>query len=136
MCCVSNQQKLISPLFLSPGNRMGGLRANGPQVLHGNGPDPPGGLGPVCHSQRLVQAVPYLFSGRPQHRTPHQTPLSVLSGERHQPLMHLDTPNPPTGRHSCCIYTPTVSEAHTGVGTTAHQPSIDTQLFVVFFFFF
>lgn len=70
---------------------MGGLRAYGPQVLHGNGPDPPGGLGPVGHSQWLVQAVPYLLSGRSQHRAPHQTPLPVLPGERHQPLVHLDT---------------------------------------------
>lgn len=38
----------------SPGNSVGGLWAYGPQVLHGNGPNPPGGLGPVCHSQRLV----------------------------------------------------------------------------------
>ena len=71
---------------------MGGLRAYGPQVLHGNGPDPSRGLGPVCHSQRLVQVVPYLLSGRPQHRTPHQTPLPVVPGERHQPVVRLRPP--------------------------------------------
>lgn len=68
---------------------MGGLRADGPQVLHGNGPDPVGGFGPVGDRRRLVQAVPYLLSGRPQHRTPGPTPLAVLPGERHQPLVHL-----------------------------------------------
>lgn len=78
-------------LIFSVGNSVGGLWAYGPQVLHGNGPNPPGGLGPVCHSQWLVQVVPYLLTGRSQHRTPHQTPLPVLPGERHQPFLHLDT---------------------------------------------
>lgn len=78
-------------LISSVGNSVGRLRAYGPQVLHGNGPDPPGGLGPLGHRQRLVQVVPYLLSGRSQHRTTHQAPLPVLPGERHQPLVHLDT---------------------------------------------
>lgn len=98
ICCAPsrptwnhNANKLGTLLILSLGNRVGGLRAYGPQVLHGNGPDPLGGLGPLCHSQRLVQVVPYLFLGRSQHRTPHQTPLPVLLGERHQPLVLLDT---------------------------------------------
>lgn len=84
----------VNPCISSAGNSVGGLRAYGPQVLHGNGPDPAGGPGPVGHRQRLVQVVPYLLSGRPQHRPAHQTPLAVLAGERHQPLMHLDNPAP------------------------------------------
>lgn len=89
----------INRCVSSAGNSVGGLRAYGPQVLHGNGPDPAGGPGPVGHRQRLVQVVPYLLSGRSQHRPAHQTALSVLAGERHQPLVHLDNPHPPTLTH-------------------------------------
>lgn len=114
----------INPCVSSAGNSVGGLRAYGPQVLHGNGPDPAGGPGPVGHRQRLVQVVPYLLSGRPQHRPAHQTPLAVLAGERHQPLLHLDDPAPrplqppgsqqapPTCKHghTYCKYTAAVFE--------------------------
>lgn len=113
----------INPCISSAGNSMGGLRAYGPQVLHGNGPDPAGGPGPVGHRQRLVQVVPYLLSGRPQHRPAHETPLAVLAGERHQPIVHLDNPTPaptapqfPAGPPTCklghmyCKYTAAVFE--------------------------
>lgn len=86
-----------------PGDRVGWLRPHGQQVFHGNGSDPPGWSRSVVIGGWLVQALPHLLSGGPQHR-PSDTPtLPVLARERHQPLVHLDTSTSPS-KYACVLY--------------------------------
>ncbi|XP_077644576.1 regulating synaptic membrane exocytosis protein 3 isoform X2 [Lonchura striata] len=79
-----------SPGQSPAGDRLGRLRAHGPQVLHGDGPDHPGGAGSLQRCLGLVQTLPHLLPGRLQHRTPDPPPLPVLPGELHQPLLPVE----------------------------------------------
>lgn len=48
---------------LSAGDCLGGLRQDGPQMLHGGGSDLVGGTRSFQHGHRLVQAVPTVITG-------------------------------------------------------------------------
>uniref|UniRef100_A0A8C8ATI0 Regulating synaptic membrane exocytosis 3 n=1 Tax=Otus sunia TaxID=257818 RepID=A0A8C8ATI0_9STRI len=52
-----------SPGQSPAGDRLGRLRAHGPQVLHGDGPDRLGGARPLQRGRGLVQTLPHLLAG-------------------------------------------------------------------------
>lgn len=63
------------------GHRLGKLRPDGSQMLHGRGTHPIGGAGFDKHGDWLVQAFPNFLYGGSHNDTTDSTLLAALSGE-------------------------------------------------------
>lgn len=71
----------------SAGDRLGQLRTDGPQMLHGCSSNPIGGAGPQHNGDWLVQALPYLLHGGPNDGAAHPPLLPDVPGEHHWALL-------------------------------------------------
>lgn len=80
-----DQSPFISCSFV--GDRLGQLRTDGPQMLHGRRSNPIGGAGPQHNGDWLVQALPYLLHGGPNDGAAHPPLLSDVPGEHHWALL-------------------------------------------------
>lgn len=80
-----DQSPFMSCSFV--GDRLGQLRTDGPQMLHGRRSNPIGGAGPQHNGDWLVQALPYLLHGGPNDGAAHPPLLSDVPGEHHWALL-------------------------------------------------
>lgn len=71
----------------SVGDRLGQLRTDGPQMLHGRSSNPIGGAGPQHNGDWLVQALPYLLHGGPNDGATHPPLVPDVPGEHHRALL-------------------------------------------------
>lgn len=67
--CPAQLQDVTSRGFRPAGNRVGKLRADGAEAVHGRGSSPAGGTGLDHPGRGLVQALPHLLHGGPSHRS-------------------------------------------------------------------
>lgn len=80
-----DQSPFMSCSFV--GDRLGQLRTDGPQMLHGRRSNPIGGAGPQHNGDWLVQALPYLLHGGPNDGAAHPPLLPDVPGEHHWALL-------------------------------------------------
>ena len=68
--CEWRWQDLNHCVSCSAGDRVGELRADGAEAVHGRGPRAAGGAGLDHPGRGLVQALPHLLHGGPSHGPP------------------------------------------------------------------